>query len=71
MAIYVKEMRNGSTAAGDDFTLFADAATELTGAALTTENNGAITCEPGSKAYTADNKVMFLNSSDTWVDMTA
>lgn len=66
MAIYVKKMVNGNSSAGDDFKLYADDKSELTGSTLTTSNYGAITCQPGSVAYTLAGESLIISSSGVW-----
>jgi hypothetical protein len=66
MAIYVKEKNEGVYPALTDYKLFADASASLTGASLTSADNGPIVCAPGSRAYCLNGELYILSTSGTW-----
>ena len=66
MAIYVKDSMSLKMGKGTDFLLYADTSAEFNSSELETENFGNVKCQPGSKAYTGDGKVLILLSTGVW-----
>jgi len=66
MAIYVKEKHEGVYPELADYVLFVDLGAELTGATLTTVDQGVIICAPGSAAYCLNGDVYFLSTAGVW-----
>ena len=69
MAIYVKDKKTGVYPALTDYKLFADASASLTGASLTTADNGAVVCAPGSRAYCLDGTLWILSTAGVWTQV--
>jgi hypothetical protein len=80
MAIYVKgkspeEISGyGIGASTDDFWLYVDAKTELTGlgtsgATLVTANFATVVCEPGTRAYTYAGELLILRTTGAWAEV--
>ena len=69
MAIYVKESNESVYPELTDYKLFADASASLTGAALTTADNGAVVCAPGSRAYCLDGTLWILSTAGVWTQV--
>ena len=79
MAITIREVQkvgrnilpaNTGVTEGHRYSLYATLKAELTGAALVSDNGGAITCMVGSEAITKLGEVLQLDSDGAWYEIT-